>query len=250
MLGKKQNAGRISVSFPEGVIGSIHIFSLSFPKTVIGNLMPANAKENDRYPKSAARRGGDDEGQILASRWAGDEAGENEPAGRVREDRPGRTGFTLIELLVVVLIIGILSAVAVPQYQTAVNKARFATVMPLVKALKEAEEVHYLANGSYTDDFSALDIALPPDFTETGICAGNGKMSLCLLESDDRVYGGSLVGGALRNLYVLYLDRSAYPGQAVCYAQGGDDSDALCKSLGGIYWTAGGSDGSSRVYKL
>lgn len=161
-----------------------------------------------------------------------------------------KNGFTLIEVLVVVLIIGILSAVAVPQYQAAVNKVRFAAVMPLVKALKEAEEVHYLANGSYTADFSALDIALPPDFQEGDVCTGNGKMLLCLLESDDRVYGGSMAGGATRNLYVLYLDRSAYPGESVCYAQGADDSDALCKSLGGVYWTSGGSDGLSRVYKL
>ena len=47
-------------------------------------------------------------------------------------------GFTLIELLVVVLIIGILAAVAVPQYQLAVDKSKFASNMPLLDSLESA----------------------------------------------------------------------------------------------------------------
>ncbi|MBR2082708.1 MAG: prepilin-type N-terminal cleavage/methylation domain-containing protein [Elusimicrobiaceae bacterium] len=66
--------------------------------------------------------------------------------------------FTLIELLVVVLIIGILAAVALPQYRVAVQKARLARLIPLVDAVYKSEESYYLANGNYTTDLSVLDI--------------------------------------------------------------------------------------------
>lgn len=69
--------------------------------------------------------------------------------------------FTLIELLVVVLIIGILVAVAVSQYQKAVYKSRYATLKNLTKALAQAQEVYYLANGEYAFDFNALDVEIP-----------------------------------------------------------------------------------------
>ncbi|WP_428059718.1 type IV pilin protein [Candidatus Avelusimicrobium stercoris] len=71
------------------------------------------------------------------------------------------SGFTLIELLVVVLIIGVLSAVALPQYNKAVEKSRATEALTMIRAAIQAEEAYYLANGEYTDDMEALDISIP-----------------------------------------------------------------------------------------
>ncbi len=58
-------------------------------------------------------------------------------------------GFTLIELLVVVLIIGILAAVAVPQYQKAVNKARGTEVLNAIDAIDKQVVALYLEDSNY-----------------------------------------------------------------------------------------------------
>jgi len=74
-------------------------------------------------------------------------------------------GFTLIELLVVVLIIGILAAVAVPQYQKAVAKSRVATMFALGKSIANAQTAYHLGNGEWALDIQNLAVEMPSNCT-------------------------------------------------------------------------------------
>ncbi len=84
-----------------------------------------------------------------------------------------KKGFTLIELLVVVLIIGILSSVALPQYTKAVAKARLMEGVIQGRALLEAQKRYDMATGEgFTQDLTALDIEVGDKWKE---CSGEGS---------------------------------------------------------------------------
>ncbi len=154
-------------------------------------------------------------------------------------------GFTLIELLVVVLIIGILAAVALPQYEVVVGKSKVAQMQQLCRSMKEAAEVYYLANGDYGwthghTQGEHLDISFPPG------CNSNpndgsvycGDISF-ILNQGSEVQNCTAVyqKGRIWLSYSHYFDHSpSRPGQRTCQAVAGDFyplSKRVCKSIGG-----------------
>ena len=68
-------------------------------------------------------------------------------------------GFTLIELLVVVLIIGILAAMALPQYFKAVERSRMTEAVTLMDSIAKAQRRKFLQTNHYANDFRGLDVS-------------------------------------------------------------------------------------------
>ncbi len=165
-------------------------------------------------------------------------------------------GFTLIELLIVVLIIGILSAIAVPQYQQAVLKGRFNGLMPITHAVVNAQEIYYMEHGNYATDITQLDIKAP---------SGGASASITVPGTEDPAdfsYVLTSRADAPGVALVIYQRHSEqFPGAVMCEANDKQNSKAtwLCQtalhgtlvesgSLQGRNWTAyllSGEEGNS-----
>ena len=180
---------------------------------------------NDRFPNPAGRQFLGNDNIIIPVRIA-------------------TAGFTLIELLVVVLIIGILAAVALPQYQKAVAKARYTQMITAGKSLKDAMELYYMANGDYPFFWSDLDITYP------GCSEGTGrymlwcdKFAVDMFAGSDKnlvfydIYGienngvgkdTGYLGSHTQATYRVWLDQSANPGKTSCNSR----IAGLCQSMG------------------
>ena len=131
-----------------------------------------------------------------------------------------KKAFTLIELLVVVLIIGILAAIALPQYEKAVQKSRFAEVLLRMKSLRDAAELYVLENGYPAS--TAFLFEVNSDLAN-GLTQGTGSNSNDYLSKYARyaspecrfnacsfsVYyspaGGSIPVGLFSNSTILYI---------------------------------------------
>jgi type IV pilus assembly protein PilA len=94
--------------------------------------------------------------------------------------KKAQQGFTLIELMIVVAIIGILAAVAIPQYQNYVIRAKLSKVTATVDPVKLAIADYLQSNGSLPTTANAWEtLGFPdagptttPEVSEIGVTAG------------------------------------------------------------------------------
>ena len=185
-----------------------------------------------------------------------------------RKEKSSKTvnkGFTLIELLVVVLIIGILAAIALPQYQLAVDKAEFTKYQAMVSSLRDAYDEYVLIHGKGTKNFNDLSFTMPDDFVSSYTsspynCVSNSNMFCCMSPS-----GGSHIGvincGKNDLSFICAQDFLTYNNEPTtrnirCLAEENNTrANRLCQSLGQQtaivnMWTPIGLNNRYRNYKI
>lgn len=140
-----------------------------------------------------------------------------------------RAGFSLIETLMVVLIVGILTAVALPQYRRAVEKARYATARRTAATLSRGMDAYYETYKEYTAMMDNLDVSINYKSTKTECTNESDSCNYffsdgghCTLRKDGRIYcytkGNSF-------FYAIFLPYgSAHQGKTFCFAQKKDIS--------------------------
>ncbi|ACC98168.1 Type II secretion system subunit [Elusimicrobium minutum Pei191] len=141
-----------------------------------------------------------------------------------------KKGFTLIELLVVVLIIGILAAIALPQYQKSVDKARMSEAMMVLRSIKDASDRYKLANDVQPTSFDDLDIDISLDCTadKTQCSTTNFRYAFNSGTCLTCMYAFS------KNNSGFFLERNTTTNNFWCAAPITDGSkNSVCKSISG-----------------
>ena len=84
-----------------------------------------------------------------------------------------KKGFSLLELLAVVLFIGILAAIALPQYRRAVAKAEAAQLYEMVASLRKTVQGYYVIHDKWPTKLEELDLEYKLPIASGSVCASS-----------------------------------------------------------------------------
>ena len=150
-----------------------------------------------------------------------------------------KKGFTLMEMLAAILIIGILAAIAIPEYKTAVANSRLSTVMANVKTIAESLELYHLSMGSYPNNgLSNLDVGIGGcNVVDEVYSCGNGTVYAFGISDTDQPVGGFL-GNKQGLAYIQYLKEEptiTKRNQRECWADSSNElANRVCLNLEGV----------------
>lgn len=140
-----------------------------------------------------------------------------------------KQGFTLIELLVVVLIIGILSSVALPQYTKAVEKARASEAIQTAATLTRAVDIWLMENGGFPASHTGMkDLGLSIEIDGGEWHEGNFyTTAACYTNSCDIEIWRS------PEQYTFALHKTTVNGEwsKICYTQKTKTGENICNSM-------------------
>ena len=106
-------------------------------------------------------------------------------AGRVAG---GRRGFTTIELLIALVIVGVLLALALPNYQSSMRKSRRSEAISALTTIQQAQERHRSSNASFATSLTDATTASPPGLGLAATRTPSGYYDLAIASADATSY--------------------------------------------------------------